>query len=87
MPVLRRDAARVPLNQQARLTMTTPGFTATSALGPSPHQLAMLPAGFPATDTSGQVTAAAHGIECHIGHCGCYFDDWFGSSCLCCEYW
>lgn len=69
------------------MTMTTtfPGFTADFAVRTrsESYRTRALARAF------GEVSAAndPHGIECHTGHCGCYLDDWFGASCLCCEYW
>jgi hypothetical protein len=67
------------------MTMTMPGFTADLALERSPAHYRGASVGSPRAGD--EITPAAHGIECHIGHCGCYLDDWFGASCLCCEYW
>ncbi|MFF2041029.1 hypothetical protein ACFVVX_11415 [Kitasatospora sp. NPDC058170] len=67
------------------MIMNAPKFTAEAALPRPPVSYAPAPAAD--RPTTQEVTPAAHGVEVSTGHCGCLFDDWFGSSCICIEYW
>ena len=67
--------------------MTMPGFTAELALASRASRFASAMAAARAGRAEASITPAQHGVEFSIGHCGCYADDWFGSPCLCIEYW